>query len=225
MSIEDLVFVKRSPRAKRVALRVDSAERVVNLVIPQRMPLHKAYVFASQHEAWIKEQLAKMPQVIDLTHGARIPLFGEDVVISIDHSDLYRRTTIKRTDYTLDITTPLPDPRDKIVTFLKKYAREGLADMANEKVERIGKTISSITVRDTKTRWGSCAQDGSLSFSWRLLFAPYIAADYVVAHEIAHLVHMNHGKEFWKLCSDLSENYKDGHRWMKKNGNELMRYR
>jgi predicted metal-dependent hydrolase len=103
-------------------------------------------------------------------------------------------------------------------------AHEGLSDIASEKAGDIKKIISSIKIRDTKTRWGSCAKDGSLSFSWRLIFAPYHTIDYVVAHEVAHLAHMNHGPKFWALCEKLSLNYTGGKEWLKANGNELMRY-
>ena len=92
------------------------------------------------------------------------------------------------------------------------------------KAERIGKRVRSVQVRDTKSRWGSCAQDGSLSFCWRLIFAPTVAFDYVVAHEVAHLSHMNHGKRFWSLCEKLSANYTAGKRWMQVHGHTLMCY-
>lgn len=224
MSIEKLVTVKRSKRAKRIALRLDPVERVMNLVVPHKMPLHKAYYFAQEHEAWVRENLARVSNRIIFTDGVEIPLFGENVKISVDRSKLYRKTTISRGEYELYVSTPLEDPSDKIKAFLKKHAREGLAEMASEKAGIIHRTITAVNVRDTKSRWGSCAQDGSLSFSWRLIFAPYDAIDYVVAHEVAHLRHMNHSASFWELCESLSDNYTEGKEWMRKNGSSLMMY-
>lgn len=224
MSIEKLVTVKRSKRAKRVALRLDPIERVINLVVPHKMPLHKAYYFAQEHEDWVREHLANMSEKITFENGAQIPIFGEDITLNIEQSSLYRKTNITREDFTIEVTTPLDDPSDKIKAFLKKHAKQGLADMATEKADRINKEITAISVKDTKSRWGSCAQDGALSFSWRLIFAPYVAIDYVVAHEVAHLRHMNHGPAFWALCESLCEDYKMGKSWMKKNGSDLMRY-
>lgn len=224
MTIESLVTVKRSKRAKRIALRLDPVERVMNLVVPHRMPLHKAYYFAQTHEVWVRQSLERMSDTIEFVDGAEIPLFGEVVQICIDKSPLYRKTTITRGDFTLGVTTPLEDPSDKIKTYLKKLAHQALSDMASEKASVIRKRISSVTVRDTKSRWGSCAQDGSLSFSWRLIFAPYVSIDYVVAHEVAHLRHMNHGASFWALCESLSDDFDEGKDWMKQHGSELMRY-
>lgn len=222
--IEDLVTVKRSKRAKRVALRLDPIERVINLVIPQRMSLKKAYFFAREHEEWVKETLENLAPAVPFTHDMVLPIFGDTVTLDIHNNPEAKRTTLKQYDDVLMVKTYQDDPTNRITTHLRKLARNGLADIASEKADMIGKTISSVSVRDTKSRWGSCSQDGSLSFSWRLIFAPYDAIDYVVAHEVAHLVHMNHNKDFWALCRDLSCNFVEGKYWMQNHGNELMRY-
>lgn len=222
--IEDLVTVKRSKRAKRVALRLDPIERVINLVIPQRMSLKKAYFFAREHEAWVIETLENLAPGVPFIHDMTLPIFGDTVTLDIRHNPEAKRTTLKQYDDVLMVKTYQDDPTNRITTHLRKLARNGLADIASEKADVIGKIISSVKVRDTKSRWGSCAQDGSLSFSWRLIFAPYDAIDYVVAHEVAHLVHMDHSKNFWALCRDLSCNFVEGKYWMQNHGNELMRY-
>ena len=108
--------------------------------------------------------------------------------------------------------------------WLKAYSRNVLELKSKEKALSIGKTIEKVTVRDTKSRWGSCSSESTLSYSWRLIFAPPIALDYVVGHEVAHLVHLNHSKHFWALCRDLSDDYVNGQYWMRNHGHELMRY-
>ena len=222
--IKDLVSVKRSKRAKRVALRLDPIERVINLVVPQRMSLEKAYFFAEKHEDWVRETLDNLAPAIPFLHKTTLPIFGDTVLLEIKYNPEAKRTTLKQSDDVLHVKTYQDDPTNRITTHLKKLARSGLADIATEKADMIGKTISSVTVRDTKSRWGSCSQDQSLSFSWRLIFAPYDAIDYVVAHEVAHLVHMDHSKDFWTLCRKLSHNFVEGKYWMQNHGNELMRY-
>lgn len=222
--IEDLVNVKRSKKSKRVALRLDPVERVVNLIVPERMPLAKAYRFASEHEDWVLKTLEKLAPVVPFTHGTNLPIFGDTVRLNIKRDPTIKRTKIIQHDNELEIHTYQDDPTNRITTHLKKIARTGLADLASEKADMIGKTIKAITIKDTKTRWGSCSHDKELSFSWRLIFAPYDAIDYVVAHEVAHLIHMDHSREFWSLCEKLSCNYKEGKYWMKQNGNTLMRY-
>ncbi len=222
--IEELVTVKRSKRAKRVALRLDPVERVINLVIPEKMPLSKAYRFAQSHEDWVKETLSKLPEQIHFVHGQTLPIFGDEITINIAKDTTQKRIRINVEGDYLNIKTSHDDYENRIKTYLKKTAKSGLADIASEKAEMIGKNISSVSVRDTKSRWGSCSTDGALSFSWRLIFAPYTAIDYVVAHEVAHLQHMDHSKDFWNICEKLCLNYNAGKHWMKHNGNELMRY-
>ncbi|MCK5385519.1 MAG: M48 family metallopeptidase [Alphaproteobacteria bacterium] len=222
--IEDIVQVKRSKKARRVALRLDPVERIINLVVPEHMPLKTAYNFARQHENWVHKTLEKLPDTISYTHGTILPVFGDQVRLDITTDSALKRTTLKQYDDVLKIKTYQEDPSSRITTHLKKIARAGLSDIASEKADMIGKEIKSVKIRDTKSRWGSCSQDGNMSFSWRLMFAPYNSIDYVVAHEVAHLIHMNHSRKFWKLCKELSFDYENGKRWMKQNGNSLMRY-
>ena len=222
--IKDLVTVKRSKRAKRVALRLDPVERVINLVVPQKMPIEKAYFFAKEHENWVRETLDNLAPPIPFKHGTALPIFGDEILLDIQYDPKLKRTSLKQYDDVLVVKTYQDDPTNRITTHLKKIARNGLADIASEKADIINKTISKITIRDTKSRWGSCSQDGKISLSWRLIFAPYAAADYVVAHEVAHLMHMDHSKDFWNLCRSLCQNFEEGKYWMHNHGNELMRY-
>ena len=222
--IEDLVIVKRSKKARRVTLRLDPVERVVNLVIPHRMPLKTAYKFARRHEDWVRKTLDKLPEKVAFTHGTILPVFGDQVRLDIEIDPTRKRTVLKQYDDVLSVKTYQTDVTSRITIHLKKVARAGLSDIASEKADMIGKQIKAVSIRDTKSRWGSCSQDCNMSFSWRLMFAPYGAIDYVVAHEVAHLIHMNHGLKFWNLCEELSFDYKNGRRWIKQNGNSLMSY-
>ncbi len=222
--IEELVTVKRSKRARRLALRLDPVERVINLVVPEKMSIEKAYFFAMEHEDWVRKTLDSLPTPINFVHGAILPVFGDEIALDITIDENLKRTTLKQYDDVLVVKTYMGDPTSRIKTHLKKIAKAGLADMASDKADQIGKTITTVSVRDTKSRWGSCSQDGSISFSWRLMFAPYYAIDYVVAHEVAHMIHMDHSKAFWNVCEQLSSDYAKGKKWMKAHGNELMRY-
>ena len=118
----------------------------------------------------------------------------------------------------------LKKQKEKWSRELEKESDGTVGQKINIYIRYIEKEIKSVRVSDTKTRWGSCSHDGRLCFSWRLAFAPYEAIDYVVAHEVAHLRHLDHSKEFWTLCEELSIDYAAGKRWMKENGSELMRY-
>ncbi|MCB1531414.1 MAG: M48 family metallopeptidase [Alphaproteobacteria bacterium] len=222
--LADYVELRRSKRAKRLGLRLDTKKRLFILTVPKGMPLHRAYNFAIEHEEWMEQKLAELPAPIKLRHGLRVPLFGTMHTIKIQYDKHAKRTDITLAGGILLVRTNKEDPSARIIRFLRQEARERLYALSQEKAAQIGKKIKGVAVRDTKSRWGSCSADGNLSYSWRLVFAPYESFDYVVAHEVAHLKHLNHGKKFWMLCEELSEDYDTGHSWMKKNSYELMRY-
>lgn len=133
MSIERLVTVKRSKRAKRVALRLDPVERVVNLVVPARMPLHRAYAFAQTHENWVQETLEKLAPPVPFKTGTILPFFGDTMTLHIENDPAQKRVIIGNDNDIIHIKTGQTDPSNRIRAHLKKIAREGLADMASEK--------------------------------------------------------------------------------------------
>lgn len=217
--------VRISDRAKRLALRLDASKRRVYLVVPKRASLKNAYLFAFEHRAWIEEKINAIPAGIALAQdGAEIPVLGKARRVVIDRENATRVTDITLNDTTLRIHSRLDDLEPRVTRYLKKVAAEEFLKLSQVKAESIGKKVTNLTVRDTKTRWGSCSTDGRMALSWRLIFAPFEAFDYVIAHEVAHLKHPNHGPRFWKLCEELSANFSEGHSWMKLNGHELMRF-
>lgn len=216
--------LKVSPRARRMALRLDAKARIVNLVVPRRVNMDKALDFARQHKDWIQTQILDLPAPIPFTHGCIIPLNGQDTFIDITYDETLKRTNILLKNNKIIVSTNKADPSSRIIRFLKNHAQDTLTALAHEKAATIGKTIQSVKVRDTKSRWGSCADGGHLCFSWRLIFAPPHALDYVVAHEVAHLIHMDHSPKFWQRCAELSRDYIRGKRWMRENGYSLLSY-
>lgn len=217
--------VRISPRARRLALRLDSARRRVCLIVPKRASLKNAYLFAFENRLWIEEKISLVPDRIGLAvDGASFPLLGRDVTVAIERDPAHRLTRIALEGDTLLIKSRLDDLEPRLTRWLKQLAATEFEKLAQEKAARIGKAVSHLSVRDMKTRWGSCSVDGRMALSWRLIFAPQNAFDYVIAHEVAHLLHPNHGLKFWRLCEDLSQDFAGGHGWMKRNGSELMRY-
>lgn len=218
------LVIRHSTRARRLALRLDPQDRVVRLTIPRGMSLKKAQDFVYDHLDWIEEKIAGLPPAVPYAHGRVIPVLGQDRVIEIIPPVSGKRTKIELLPGVLRVETMLDNPTPRIARFLKDLALEHLTTLSHEKAARVGKIIREVGVRDTKSRWGSCAHDGALSYSWRLIFAPKLAMDYVVAHEVAHLTHLNHSRDFWNLCRDLSEDYVEGEYWMRNHGHELMRF-
>ena len=216
------VSIRVSPRARRIALRIDAAERKVELVLPPGVPPSHGLRFLATKQGWIAARLAALPQPVPFAEGVTVPLLG------IPHR-------IRRED---DAAAPPVAIRDGEIrvrgdpTHVERHVRDHLVAMAHSEfagrarrlAARIGRKMARVSVRDTKSRWGSCSGRGNLSFSWRLIFAPEPVIDYVVAHEVAHLAEMNHGPRFWRLVESLSPDSAAARAWLKRNRSRLLSY-
>lgn len=222
-TISPHIRVKISPKAKRLALRLDSRARHVNLVIPARASLKKAYEFAELNQHWIIDKINGLPRPVPYANGTVFPIMGKDRTLRILRGTS-KITRIDLTDTELIVITQLDDPSPRIGRFLKTLALKELGSLADTKAASLNKKLSKFVVRDMKSRWGSCSIDGRMTLSWRLIFAPMSSIDYVISHEAAHLLHANHGKSFWALCEKLSDDFATGHAWMQKNGAGLARF-
>jgi predicted metal-dependent hydrolase len=222
-TISPHIFVKISPKAKRLALRLDGRARRVNLVIPKKASLKKAYEFAELNSAWIKDKIDGLPHPVPYTNGTILPIMGVNRTLRIVNNG-GKITQIKLTDEELIVTSPLDDVAPRIGRYLRNLALEKLGELAHLKASQLNRKLSKFVVRDMRSRWGSCSTDGRMTLSWRLIFAPMASIDYVISHEAAHLHHPDHGKKFWELCEKLSTDFTTGHHWMQKNGVSLGRY-
>lgn len=228
------VTVRHNPRAKRVIVRVDLAAGSVQVTAPTRRGLDKALLFAREQREWIAERLQQVPPPVPFRNGAHIPYRGKEHVIryiGARREDALTRGPVWRvraadTDGLPEIrVTGHPDFVQRRVTdYLRAKAREELNERALFYADLYDVRPSRITVRDTTTRWGSCSPSRALSFSWRLILAPTYVLDYVAAHEVAHIRHMNHGPRFWGLVADAIPNYEPAKRWLEINGPGLHRF-
>jgi len=219
-----------NPRAKRLSLRVDTREGVIRLTIPKWTTQWKIDRFLKTNEDWIADKSADLHPKIAIEHGATFLFQGVAHEIVIERHD--KRTTQISSlrghdlnDDVLIIKTSRDDPTSNLKRWMIEECRKKIEPLAHHKASAIGKTISKIDLRDTKSRWGSCSTDKRLMFSWRLMMAPPEVTDYVIAHEVAHLKHMDHSKKFWDVCYDLTDGDADNARqWLKDHGNELMQW-
>ena len=222
---EVTVRVRRSVRATRVALKIDPGADGVELILPERVPLSFGVEFLKARTDWVAARYRPQPASIPFADGAMIPILG--VPHRIRHLDIGRQgrnAVIAIVDGEIRVAGAPPHVARRVRDHLTDLARQELADRARRHALSVGREIGRITVRDTRSRWGSCAASGNLSFSWRLVFAPVAVLDYVVAHEVAHLVHMNHGAEFWKLVESLVPGWQSHRTWLRANRARLMRY-
>jgi predicted metal-dependent hydrolase len=212
----------RSARARRASLRVDPAHRRIVLTAPMRMSRATAVGFAETQAGWIAARLKRLPARRPFADGAEVPLFGEPHRVR-HRGD--RRGTVWLEEGEIHVAGH-PDhlPR-RLRDWLTAQLRARLIPLVHAKAERAGRPFKRISVRDSRSRWGSCGPDGGLSFSWRLVFAPPEVLDYLVAHEVAHLVHLNHGPRFWALAEALCDGPMATPRaWLRANGETLLQY-
>jgi predicted metal-dependent hydrolase len=212
----------RSARARRASLRVDSARRRIVLTAPLRMARGTAVDFAQAQAGWIAVRLKRLPDLKPFVDGAEVPLFGAPHRIR-HRAD--RRGTVWREGFEIHVAgRPEHLPR-RLRDWLTAELKARLVPLVHAKALRVERPVKRVTVRDSRSRWGSCGPDATLSFSWRLVFAPPEVLDYLVAHEVAHLVHLNHGPRFWALARTLCDGPIEGPQtWLKKNGEVLLQY-
>jgi predicted metal-dependent hydrolase len=220
------IIVRRSKRAKYLTLRVDSASGDVILVLPQRASLAEGRRFLEDKTGWLAQQIAELPPHIPFADGAEVPLRG--VHHTIRHYPALRspagRGPVWVDDDELWVAgDPTHLPR-RLTDWYKRQANLDISHRAYGYAEQIGEPIKRIRFHDARSRWGSCTHDGVLSFSWRLIMAGEDVIEYVVAHEVAHLVEMNHSPQFWAIVSQLRPGYKKPQKWLRHNGLTLHRY-
>lgn len=217
------IRLKANPRAQRYLLRLPADRSGPVLTVPRGGDLARAERFARQHINWLVERLQDRPDHVAFLPGEIIPLRGEDHVI-VPTGKLRGLVAIgSAEDGAPALLVPGADDHisRKLTSWLKGLARQDLTERTEIHARTIGKKISALSIRDTKSRWGSCASNGRLSFSWRLVLAPPDILDYVAAHEVAHLEEMNHSARFWALCEKLAPQTPQARLWLKENGTHL----
>jgi predicted metal-dependent hydrolase len=214
------VHWRRSTHAKRVSLRIDIRHGAVVVTLPWHEKRRAGIALLRAHSDWIKDRLANLPQRIDIVDGATVPFLGEPHRIC-HRPDL--RGVVTVVEGALHVTGQAEFLRRRVLDFLREEAKRRLKALAGEKAQAEGLAFHNFQVKDTRTRWGSCTSDGCLSFSWRLVMAPIFVQDYVAAHEVAHLRHMNHGPRFWELVDRLTPHTRAAQAWVIDNGAGLQR--
>ena len=176
--------------------------------------------FARSKEGWIRQHLDARGADVAMQPGAQFPLGGQMLTVA---SGAGRRVTIE------DNSIHVPGPADRVPkrlgAYLREVARDRITGACDDYAARLGRSYTRLALRDTRSRWGSCTSDGRLMFSWRLIMAPPEVLNYVAAHEVAHLAQMNHSAAFWTEVERIYGDYKKPRLWLKKNGNDLHRYR
>ena len=211
---------RRSVRARRISLRIDPCGGGVVVTLPMRAGRGAGMALLMDHADWVARRIAALPDPVPFADGTAVPICGAPY--RIRHMPNLRGGAWLQGDELL-VTGAAEFLRRRAIDFLRAEAHRRLSALVSEKTAGLGVTARRITVKDTRTRWGSCSADGCLAFSWRLVMTPDFVQDYVAAHEVAHLRYMNHGKRFWKLVDRLTPHAATAIPWLRAEGFRLLR--
>ena len=219
------IALRRVTSSRRYTLRVRAASRDVLLTMPARGTLKAAREFAERHAAWIGARLARLPKPIAFAPGAVLPLRGVDHRIA--HRPRARGVVWPEGGADgplICVAGEAPHVARRVADYLKREARRDLEAAVARHAGALGVKARRIALRDTTSRWGSCSSTGALNFSWRLILAPPYVLDYLAAHEVAHIRHMNHSPLFWALTRRLHPDTDRAESWLKAHGAALHRF-
>ena len=211
------VTLRHSARAKRLSLRISRLDGRVTLTMPRRAPEREGIAFLRTKEAWLRGHLQDMKPAMVAAIGQSIPLQGVMTPIVVGPGRRARVTANQIEVASASSAAP------QIKALLRHAARDALAAASDKYAAQLGKTYTRLSIRDTRSRWGSCSSQGALMYSWRLIMAPPAVLDYVAAHEVAHLVEMNHQPSFWAVVEQLCPDYEKHRRWLREEGDHLHR--
>ena len=210
--------MRRSNRARRVRVTIDRAG-TVEVVLPQRVPLRAAEEAVRELRPWIDRRLAEAgrQRAAVAARGDTLPYLGQILTVRAQPG----RMRVTRRGETLLV----PDGAqrdDAIERWYRRMARDELRSRLDRACAIGGFSYTRLTIRDQRTRWGSCSRGGAMSFNWRLLLAPEAVLDYVVWHEVCHLAFMDHSPRFWGLVSRYCPEHREHAAWLRRNAGTLV---
>lgn len=197
------------------------------MTVPAQCRMEEAGRFLKSNIEWVRDKLGGVPEPVPFVDGALIPLRGEMHRIRFTGTGRGRPVVAVSKSSRgpcLDVSGRVEHAGRRLREWLAQQASTDLDDRVTFHARTLGVRPRRIGLRDQTSRWGSCSASGLLSFSWRLILAPSFVLDYVAAHEVAHLVEMNHGARFWKLVAACVPDFEEAKDWLRQEGTELHRF-
>lgn len=215
----DLAYsIRRSDRARRIGVRVDPRDGAIEVVLPRWARERDAAAAVVELRPWIDRRVAEAAaaRARVRARGSTVPYLGAalELVPEAGRTRVHRRGDA--------LLVPEGDARPALERWYRRRARAELEPRVAQAAAALGREVRSLTVRDQRTRWGSCTAAGGLSFNWRLLLAPEEVLDYVVWHECCHLVVLDHSPRFWALVARHLPGYEAPRRWLRDHGATLV---
>lgn len=216
------LITRRHRSSRHIVVRYHPATDSVSLTLPKRAPMAQALIFLEERKGWLAKQRTPFAQPMMISHGAELPVLGQNLRLQRTGE---MRGIIECKENLLCIPGMEEHFNRRVHEHFMQLLRRHCREKALHKAASIEARLGQVSVRDTHSRWGSCTSDGDLSFAWRLVFAPLEVLDYVIAHEVAHLRHMDHSPAFWRVVEQLCPHWGDARLWLRKEGQVLYRYR
>jgi len=211
------VRVRRHAGARRMVLRVSQIGALPTLTLPPGIPLSRARAFLADQEDWIRGHLAARCRPTEVADGTALPFRGGELVVRAGAGHRFARVGG-------ELSVPARGPIGPLVAgWLREEARRDVVSASERYAARLGVGLGRITMRDPRSRWASCSHAADLMYSWRLVMTPPAVLDYVAAHEVAHVVELNHSPAFWAVVARLLPDYAGPREWLRVNGGALHR--
>lgn len=218
-------------RRKTISLSFDSTCRLI-VKAPFWVTQRQIEAFLEEKAEWIENTAIRLRHAkkeeektrIALENGDELYFLGEKRILSVIREERKHARVVWAMGRLL-LYVPYDADYEKKRKQLEKWYRKEAAELLNEKAgefaARLQVDYEEIRIKDQKSRWGSCSSKGNLNFNWRIIMAPEAVCDYVVIHELCHLVYMDHSENFWSLVEKLCPDYREYRKWLKENGKRL----
>lgn len=216
------IHIRKHKTARHLIVRYQPLEGALTLTLPRYVAIGQGLRFLEERRGWIEREIrAHSGRARQFVVGQTISMLGKDYTIAHEPG----RGVVRIDENRIIVPGDEEFLARRLQDWLKARARTEITRLAQQHAARIGKPIRKIGIRDTSSLWGSCNAEGSLSFSWRLVLAPYAVLNYVVCHEVAHLEELNHSPAFWRVVDGLCPHWKEARQWLKVHGKALYAYR
>lgn len=211
--------IERRRRRRRIAITVSPANEV-KVLLPYYAPKKVALDLVARQTDWILRQIEnnknKSPvERKKFQEGETYLYLGKEKYLALEPG---KKSLVRLNNDKLTVSLPESKPTDHIKTLIIKWYKDMAKDILEDRTAlyapQVGKTAKKISVRSARGRWGSCSASGNISYNWKLIMAPLDVIDYVVVHELCHLVHPNHSRSFWALVASIMPDYKEHSRWL-----------
>ena len=218
------VETKINDRTKRISLRIDPSRNTAVLTHPRETSTSIIKNFIQNHLNWLSDKLSQIPNRVEFCDGAVLPILGEHYVIRHcpeNFGNVWIQLNESNLPMDLCVSGMSEHIPRRIKDWIKIKAREEMRTRSQNYAKILDRNINKVTVKDTKSRWGSCSSKGEINYNWKIIMAPDKIIDYLIVHELCHMIHFNHSKQFWSKVQEYISDYKERRLWLKNNSYRL----